>query len=86
MKEHEKPLKALANKRRLAILGHLKKVGEASVGDISGIIRVSFKATSRHLRILSAADIIEREQRNREAYYHLSKPLPPVAAAVMKYI
>lgn len=70
-KDIEKLLKALANERRLQILSYLKKEKEASVGDIAENIKLSFKATSKHLRILSAANIVEREQRSLLAYYTL---------------
>ena len=60
----ERPLKALANRRRLAILGYLKRRPEATVGEISGAIKLSFKSTSKHLAILAAADMVERDQRS----------------------
>ena len=72
MKELERVLKALANKRRLAIVKYLKKEKEAKVGEIAGAIRLSFKATSKHLGILSAADVVEKEQRSLEMWYKLS--------------
>lgn len=70
-KELEKALKALANKRRLQILRYLKKVKEAPVGDIAEEIRLSFKSTSRHLSVLAAADILERDQRSLQVFYRL---------------
>ncbi len=72
MKELEKTLKALANKRRLAIIKYLKANNEASVGELAKAIKLSFKSTSRHLRILLAADIIEPEQRSSQMFYRLS--------------
>jgi len=57
----DKLLKATANKRRLAILKYLKSVREATVGDISEQIKLSFKATSKHLKILDDVDIVEKE-------------------------
>jgi len=73
VRELEKILKALANKRRLAILKYLKKNEEATVGEISSAIKLSYKATSQHLVILSGVDILEREQRSLEAYYRISR-------------
>ncbi len=70
MKELEKPLKALANRRRLAILKYLKQNREASVGEIAGTIKLSFRATSKHLGILAAADILDKEQRSHQPRYH----------------
>ncbi len=72
MKELERTLKALANRRRLAIVQHLKKNREAKVSDIAGAIKLSVKSTSRHLSILAAADILERDQRSLEVFYYLS--------------
>ena len=60
----ERIIKAFANRRRLGIVRHLKKNKEATVGDIADAIKLSFKATSKHLAILSAAGIVEREQRS----------------------
>ena len=72
-KELERILKALANKRRLAVLSYLKKVPEASVSEIAGEINLSLKATSKHLKIMDTVDIIEKEQRGLQMYYRLSK-------------
>ncbi len=83
MKKLEKTLKALANRRRLAILAYLKKVGEARVGAIAQEIRLSLKATSRHLVLLHGAGIVEREQRGLEAFYRIADSLDPVAELVV---
>ena len=72
IKEIEKILKVLANKRRLAIIKYLKKEKEAKVGDIAEKIELSFKATSKHLALLLSADILEREQRGLQMWYKLS--------------
>jgi len=90
-KDFERIMKALANRRRLAILRLLKrgdgrKGGEASVGDIAEEIRLSFKATSKHLGILSAADIVDREQRSLQMFYRLSPDLPVPARAVISLL
>ena len=77
-KETEKMLKALANIRRLKILNYLYSKKEASVGDISESIRLSFRSTSRHLAVLMAADIIDREQRGLEVFYRILHPRNPI--------
>ena len=82
LREIEKILKALANKRRLRIVKYLKKSKEARVGDIAEEIRLSFKATSKHLGILASADIVEKEQRGLEMWYRISSRRHPTA----KYI
>lgn len=70
----ERVLKALANKRRIAIVLYLHSVSCANVGDIKEHLRISFPATSRHLTILAAADIVEREHISVEMRYSLRKP------------
>jgi DNA-binding transcriptional ArsR family regulator len=73
MNQLEKIFKALANRRRLAIVRYLKNNNEATVGAIAREIRLSLRATSRHLGKLAACDILEREQRSLEAYYRLAQ-------------
>ncbi len=72
MKQLERVLKAAGNRRRLAIIAYLKNHKEASVGDIAAAIKLSFRATSKHLIILFGADILEREQRSLQMFYRLS--------------
>ncbi len=86
MKELERNLKALANRRRLAILKYLKENHEASVGDIAAKINLSFKATSRHLSVLAAADIVEKNQRSSQVFYRLASPAKPVAKYIVSLI
>ena len=71
-RELEKQLKALANRRRLGILKHLKNNKEAAVGEIAHEIDLSFKSTSKHLAVLAALDIVEREQRSSQMFYRLA--------------
>ncbi|MEX2033475.1 MAG: metalloregulator ArsR/SmtB family transcription factor [Candidatus Colwellbacteria bacterium] len=86
MREMERVLKALANKRRLAIVKYLKKHREASVGELAGAIKLSFKSTSRHLNILTAADILDKDQRSLQVFYRLSDTLPSIAGIIIKII
>jgi ArsR family transcriptional regulator len=72
-KELERVFKAFANRRRIAIVRLLRDRGRSSVGSISSTIKLSFKSTSRHLSILSAADIVGREQTGLTVFYSLSK-------------
>ena len=82
LKAFERVLKAHANKRRLAIIKFLREKKEAAVGDIASAIQLSFKATSKHLGVLYACDVVEREQRSLQMYYRLPSKPDPVA----KYI
>ena len=72
IREAERILKALANKRRLAIVKYLRQEKEATVGDIAEAIKLSFKATSKHLGVLAQADIVDKEQRSLSMWYRLS--------------
>ncbi len=74
-KELERKLKALANRRRLAILKFLNKTPKASVGQIAKVIKLSFKSTSRHLAVLLAADIVEKDQQSLMVFYSLTFPI-----------
>ena len=86
MKDLEKILKALANKRRLAILKHLKLRGTATVTNIAREIKLSFRSTSKHLGILSAFDIIEKNQQGPHVFYKLSKNQAPAAKYVISLL
>ncbi len=86
MRELEKVLKALANRRRLAVVKYLKKQGEKSVGDIAHEIKLSFKSTSKHLRILSAVDIVDREQKSLQMFYSLAKNQKPAARNIISLL
>ncbi len=79
MKELEKIYKALGNRRRLSIISFLRDKKESAVVDLAQYLHLSFRSTSRHLTVLRAVDIVEREQRGQLAYYRLnSKPHPAV--------
>lgn len=82
-KQLTRSLKALANERRLAILRFLKKTKEAGVGDIASEIKLSFKATSKHLSVLAGAGVIDRQQRSKEVFYFLSLSMPEPARRIM---
>lgn len=86
MKELERILKALGNKRRLAILQFLKKKKEATVSELAEAIKLSFRSTSRHLSILSAVDILERQQRGTEVYYWISRKRQAISEHVVSLL
>jgi len=85
-KEFEKQLKAVANRRRLAILKYLKKNNEAPVTEIANAIDLSFKATSKHLGILAVLDIVQKEQRSLQVFYRLVGVYPPAITAIIKLL
>ena len=85
-KELKRILKSLANKRRIAIVRFLKNEKEAMVGSIAEKIRLSFKATSKHLSILSSANILEKEQRSSQVFYSISTDLPELARRIISLL
>ena len=82
----ERIFKAFANRRRVAIVRYLKKEKEASVGDIAEAIRLSLKATSKHLAILTAADVLEREQRSVQMFYRISGECPDIVRTLLTHL
>ncbi len=85
-KELEKNLKAVANKRRILIIKFIKKSGRASVGEIAEAIKLSFKATSKHLMILANADILEKEQVSLTMFYFISKTPNPLISKLLSIL
>ena len=83
-KKIEKILKALGNKRRLAILKYLRDGGEAKVGNIAFEIGLSFRSTSRHLIILERADVLKKEQRGLKVFCCLSDKVPLYILNIIK--
>jgi DNA-binding transcriptional ArsR family regulator len=86
MKDLEKNLKALANRRRLAILRYLKNRREASVKQIASEINLSIKATSKHLGILLLVDMVEKEQRSLNVFYRIASKLKPEAKRIIELL
>ena len=86
MKHLEKILRGLANRRRLAILQLIRKHQRLSVGDLAVGINLSFKATSRHLRIMRQLELLDHQQHGVTVYYFLSPSLPVPAKTILKYI
>ncbi|MEU4782941.1 metalloregulator ArsR/SmtB family transcription factor [Micromonospora sp. NPDC023633] len=74
-------LKAVADPARLQLLSLIQSApqGEASVSDLTAPLGLSQPTVSHHLRILTEAGLIEREQRGVWAYYRL---VPSAIAAI----
>ena len=86
MRDLERILKATANRRRLAILKYLKENKEASVGEITKQVKISFKAASKHLGILLAADIVDREHKAFKVFYSLSSTMKKVVKGIISHL
>ncbi len=81
-----KPLKALANERRLRIVSFLKKKREKSVGTISQHMKLSVRSVSKHLAVLRLADIVEKEQRSKMVFYKVKHDMPVCAEKVISLL
>ena len=86
MKEYEKILKALANRRRLQIVKYLKNNKFATVTNIVSHIKLSYKSTSKHLAVLHGAGLVDKEQKNLYMFYFIVKPLPKIAKQIIDII
>ena len=70
-KDLVKVFKAIGNERRLLILKHLFSKKELTVGQISQLINLSFKSVSRHLAILSSANLVDARKVNLSKFYFI---------------
>lgn len=80
----ERQLKALANRRRLAILNVLRKRKEANVTQLSDAIKLSFTSTSKHLTMLERLGFIEKRQKSLHVYYRITSAPPPILANILQ--
>lgn len=84
LKTLERIHKAVANRRRLAIIANIKKEKEMPVGKIAARIKLSLKSTSRHLAVLFSANVVEKNQRSTEVFYRLAAPVDPVILETLR--
>jgi DNA-binding transcriptional ArsR family regulator len=68
-----KIFKAIGNERRFLILRHLLSKKELTVTQISELINLSFKSTSRHLSVLINSDLIKVKQININRFYSVNE-------------
>ena len=85
-KKLERVHKAVANRRRLAMVSHLKEKKEVSVGKMASHIKLSFKSTSRHLAVLLSADLVEKNQKSVEVFYRLANPIHPIILETLRHL
>ena len=79
-------MKAFANGRRILIMRYIRKSKEASVTEIAKEIRLSFRATSKHLSILSGANVLEKEQRGLQIFYRVASNLSSPAVKILSLV
>lgn len=77
-------LRAVAEPTRLRIFALCQRM-ELSVSDLTQILSQSQPRVSRHLKVLCAADVLERVREGTYAYYHVPKTGigAPLAAGVL---
>ena len=71
-KRIEKILKPLSSKRRLDILKVLKEEGLLPVWEIAEKIKLSIKATSKHLLELYHVNLVDFEKHGQESHYYIT--------------
>ncbi len=71
-KDTVKFFKTLGNERRFLILRYLFGNKELTVGQISGLIKLSFRSTSKHLGILTGMDLVTIRQESLHKFYSLN--------------
>ena len=76
LKNLGRKFKALGNERRLRIIEELLKYKRLTVGGISEKIKLSFRSTSRHLKVLENAGFVSWEQIGINVYYFISPESP----------
>ena len=76
---------ALADPTRRAILARLA-LGETSVGELAEPFEMSLPAVSKHLNVLEAAGLVQREKQGRLRRCQLdSRPLEAAAGWIEEY-
>ncbi len=85
-KELEKLHKALANRRRIAIVQFLKSGKDADLTALSAHLKLGYKSTSKHAGQLCAAGILDKDTRGGIVYFSISKTVPALAAHTLKLL
>lgn len=67
--------RGLGNQNRLKILKFVFENDSLSVGDLADLLKISFKNTSRNLKILVDLGLLEFEGRKDRVYYSLNSKL-----------
>lgn len=84
--ELNEELKILADINRLGILKFLKKRKTASVGEIADNLKISFKATSKHLLFLVRKEILINKRDGPFVMYYFSNNLSPTIQSILDLI
>jgi len=85
-KQLEELFKAVANRRRVFILRYLRRVREASVGDIASHLKLSLSTTSRHLNTLERSGFLFERQKSLTVFYSINPQCESRVHAILKII
>ena len=72
-REIAKVFKILGNERRFLIVGHVFRAKELTVGQISELIQLSFRSTSKHLHVLADMDLLAIKQVSLNKFYSINR-------------
>ena len=86
MRDLAKLLKALGDETRLQILALLVRVSELCVCDFEELLGITQSKSSRHLRYLLNAGVLEDRREGLWVHYRLAKSLKPDTKAIIKAI
>ena len=86
LSDQERLYKALANRKRIAILRYLKNNGDHSVSDVADHIGISDTATSKHLLALQEASLVQTGTHERPALYRIRKRQSERVKRILKAI
>lgn len=81
----EKLYKAVANKRRLALLQILSRHRDLSVMDLADKIKLTFRSTSKHLQVLAGEGLVEPIRSGTYVAYRISSNLAPAQRRLLEF-
>jgi len=79
IKELEQIHKAFANRRRLSVVHYVRDKKDANLANIAGHLKLSYKATAKHVGQLTLAGILDKETRSGVVFFSISKEMPALA-------
>ena len=84
MRTLEKIFKALADETRLKILALLLKRGELCVCEFEGVLKITQSKSSRHLRYLLHAGLVEDRRDGLWVHYRIARNPSPEHRIILK--
>lgn len=85
-KQLENTFRLLGGRKRLEILRLLSDRRPRAVGDIADHVKLSLKATSKHVLLLAQGDVLERQRDKQVVRYYINHDIPEPTRSVFKFI